>query len=180
MSDLISRQAAIDALWKALYDYEDKTEKQFIESDELDINDWIQHRIFVQNMSDIDRQTIQNLPTIDAVPLEDYRSMEQTVHKLTQAIAEAEPQRAYEQGVKDTLDKYDEDFRIASEVRIAVGCKTAKECWELARNGDIQVVKHGRWIDKDGNFECSHCGNLELLMSSYCRRCGAIMDEVEE
>lgn len=25
------------------------------------------------------------------VPLEDYRSMEQTVHKLTQAIAEAEP-----------------------------------------------------------------------------------------
>ena len=25
MSDLISRQAAIDALWKALYEYEDKT-----------------------------------------------------------------------------------------------------------------------------------------------------------
>lgn len=66
MSDLISRQAAIDALWKALYAYENKTEKQFIESDELDINDWIQHRIFVQNMSDIDRQTIQNLPAIEA------------------------------------------------------------------------------------------------------------------
>lgn len=30
-------------------------------------------------------------PTIKAVPLEDYRSMEQTVHKLTQALAEAEP-----------------------------------------------------------------------------------------
>lgn len=30
-------------------------------------------------------------PTIETVPLEDYRSMEQTVHKLTQAIAEAEP-----------------------------------------------------------------------------------------
>ena len=68
MSDLISRQAAIDALWKALYAYEDKTEKQFIESDELDINHWFQHRIFVQNMSDIDRQTIQNLPTIEAEP----------------------------------------------------------------------------------------------------------------
>ena len=72
MSDLISRQAAIDALWKALYAYEDKTEKQFIESDELDINDWIQHRIFVQNMSDIDRQTIQNLPTIEAEPKHAY------------------------------------------------------------------------------------------------------------
>lgn len=37
------------------------------------------------------RQAINNAPTIEAVPLEDYRSMEQTVCKLTQAIAEAEP-----------------------------------------------------------------------------------------
>jgi len=63
MDDLISRQAVIDALWKALHEYEDKTEKQFQESDELDIGDWIIHRIFVQNMSDIDRQTILNLPS---------------------------------------------------------------------------------------------------------------------
>ena len=61
--DLISRQAAIDALWKALYKYEDETEKQFQESDELDIERWFLHRIFVQNMSDIDRQTILNLPS---------------------------------------------------------------------------------------------------------------------
>lgn len=60
--DLIDRQAAIDALWKALYEYEDKTEKQFLESDDLDVGDWIQHRIFIQNMNDIDRQTILNLP----------------------------------------------------------------------------------------------------------------------
>ena len=73
MSDLISRQAAIDALWKALYAYEDKTEKQFIESNELDINRWFQHRIFVQNMSDIDRQTIQNLPAIEAEPIKHGR-----------------------------------------------------------------------------------------------------------
>lgn len=37
------------------------------------------------------QQAINNAPTIETVPLEDYRSMEQTVHKLTQAIAEAEP-----------------------------------------------------------------------------------------
>ena len=61
--DLISRQAAIDALWKALYEYEDKTEKQFQESEDLDIGDWIEHRIFVQNMSDIDRKTIMELPS---------------------------------------------------------------------------------------------------------------------
>ena len=64
VGDMISRQAAIDALWKALYEYEDKTEKQFQESEDLDIQDWIQHRIFVQNMSDIDRRTILDLPPV--------------------------------------------------------------------------------------------------------------------
>jgi len=63
--DLISRQAAVDALWKALCDYEEETEKQFIESDELDVGEWIGHRIFVQNMNDIDRQTILNLPSAE-------------------------------------------------------------------------------------------------------------------
>lgn len=63
MNNLIDRQMAINALWKALFDYEDKTEKQFQESEELDIDDWISgHRSFVQNMNDIDRQTIFNLP----------------------------------------------------------------------------------------------------------------------
>lgn len=61
--DPISRQAAIEALWKALFEYEDKTEKQFQESEDLDVGDWIGHRIFVQNMNDIDRQVILNLPS---------------------------------------------------------------------------------------------------------------------
>lgn len=61
--DVIYRQAAIDALWKAMYEYEDKMEKQFIESDDLDIEEWILHRIFVQDMSDIDRKTILDLPS---------------------------------------------------------------------------------------------------------------------
>ena len=47
MNDLISRQAAIDALWKAPYEYEDEMEKQ-------------RPSIFVQSM--IDRQAILALP----------------------------------------------------------------------------------------------------------------------
>lgn len=62
--DCISRQGAINALWKALHEYEDKTEKQFQESEDLDVGDWIEHRIFVQNMNDIDRQTILNMPSV--------------------------------------------------------------------------------------------------------------------
>ncbi len=63
MNDMISRQAAIDAMRKALYDYEDKMEKQFQESDELDVAEWIVHRIFVQNMNAIDRKVIMDSPT---------------------------------------------------------------------------------------------------------------------
>ena len=62
--DCISRQGAINALWKALHEYEDKTEKQFQELEDLDVGDWIEHRNFVQNMNDIDRQTILNMPSV--------------------------------------------------------------------------------------------------------------------
>lgn len=33
------------------------------------------------------------VPTVDAVPLEDYKSMERTVNKLTKALVDAEPVR---------------------------------------------------------------------------------------
>lgn len=101
----------------------------------------------------------------------------------------AEPQTAYEQGVKDTLDKYDETCRIASNIRTAFGINTAKECWELVRNGEIQRVKHGRWIRRNGDsrFMCSVCKckenvptcNGEPTIWDYCPNCGAQMDEVE-
>ena len=62
--DLIDREQAIDALWKALYSYEDKAEKQFINDPNLNVSDWILHRIFVQNMNDTDRQIVSLLPAI--------------------------------------------------------------------------------------------------------------------
>ena len=64
MDELIRKQDAIDALWKALFKYEDEAEQKFQASDELNIDDWFMHRIFVQNMSDIDRHAIRDLPTI--------------------------------------------------------------------------------------------------------------------
>lgn len=62
--NFISREMAIRALWKALYKYEDKMERQFIESNELNVNDWIEYRTFVQNMNDSDRQAILELPSV--------------------------------------------------------------------------------------------------------------------
>lgn len=69
MADYIDRQAAIDALWKALWKYEDDSELAFQTHEELDIGEWFQHRIFVQRMSDIDRQTIIDMPAADVEPV---------------------------------------------------------------------------------------------------------------
>ena len=101
-------------------------------------------------------------------------------------------QRAYDQGVKDALDKYDETFRIASDIRCAVGCKTVKECRDLISNGEIQRVKHGRWIGlnrnryNDDEATCSICGSTFASGYSdpswwdYCPNCGADMRDGEK
>ncbi len=62
--DAISRDDAVHALRKALWDYEDKTEKQFRERDDLDYEEWYFHRIFVQAMNDEDVEAICKLPSV--------------------------------------------------------------------------------------------------------------------
>lgn len=80
----------------------------------------------------------------------------------------------------------DEIFRIASEIRLAVGCNTSRECWELVRKGDIQRVRHGRWImhiddlfPKESTMECDQCHEEQPLEcdDNYCPNCGAKMTE---
>ena len=62
---------------------------RLIDADALKKKKKHSHKEFFENVVSV--YDIDNAPTVEAVPLEDYRSMEQTVHKLTQAIAEAEP-----------------------------------------------------------------------------------------
>ena len=64
MNDLISRQQALKEMWKALYEYEDKTEKQFQESKDLDVRDWIMNdRLWVQNGHNLCVNVLVNLPS---------------------------------------------------------------------------------------------------------------------
>ena len=128
-------------------------------------------------------------PTVEAVPLEDYRSMEQTVYKLTQALAEAEPKR----GICEDclfLDSHD-DFTFA--------CKKGKEIhdlngacdkWRSAYlRGEAEPTKHGRWRRTEAyphKIYCSECYatfirndellRLEDIPHDYCPCCGARMD----
>ena len=53
------------------------------------LTDYYRHRTETQH--EALKEAIERVPTVDAVPLEDYKSMEQTVNKLTKAIADAEP-----------------------------------------------------------------------------------------
>ena len=67
------------------------------------------------------------------------------------------------------------------------------EWYEKRRNrtADIDLVRHGHWIDIDPEsyiwkVRCSECSNERSMMSTqgrhpkYCEECGAKMDEVEE
>ena len=95
---------------------------------------------------------IDYMPTIEAVPLEDYRSMEQTVYKLIQAIAEAEP-------IKHGRWK---------QVEVVHDRKDAKiQDWQQA-----QCSVCGRWHTTPFMYY--------LKLDNYCPNCGANMREVEE
>ena len=55
------------------------------------------------------------------------------------------------------------------------------EAWEVL--DDAEPVKHGRWIDVNGDgslWRCSLCEETQCCKSNYCGDCGAKMDEVEE
>ena len=158
MDDLISRQAAIEALWKALYEYEDKTEKQFIDSEELDVADWIQHRIFVQNMNDIDRQTILNLPSAQPEPCEDAVSRKAVYDAM---VEKGQRSRRYKLGEIWELN--------GTEIREALDTVPSV----------TPEQKRGKWI----NGYCSECGKhapfwamaSTYYESSFCPNCGADM-----
>lgn len=97
------------------------------------------------------RQAINNAPTVDAVPLEDYRSMEQTVHKLAQALAEAEPVK-HGRWINERVHNLHNGEQ-----------RNARECSECGAIYFIYDMANA--IDE---------------VPRYCPNCGARMDEVEE
>lgn len=175
MDDLISRQVAIDALWKALYKYEDETEKQFIESDELDVSDWMLHRIFVQNMSDIDRQTILNLPSAQSEQHE----------RVYKGIVVGYPSNIFlkYEGKPYFSIKYTEngqEFIGYGTYDIEVLSKYLKEYFMPSSQSEQKI---GKWIETETSYadgiqecQCSICKRLSPRpLGEFCRWCGATM-----
>ena len=64
MEDLISRQAAIDSTWKALFEYEDKMEESY--QDPEDLSEWImKKRPWVQKGHDLCLKALLEEPSAD-------------------------------------------------------------------------------------------------------------------
>ena len=86
--------------------------------------------------------------------------------------------------------EWDETYRIASNIRTLFGIDTAKECWELVRNHEIERIKHGRWIRTGEDGYCSICKcdmpmfredwEWKYTETPYCPNCNARMDEEGE
>ena len=78
--------------------------------------------------------------------------------------------------VKDLGDEYhgmisDESLRIYRII----------ERLESAPTADVQEVRHGEWVRKNGEMYCSECGGEALMdevyyKSPYCPKCGAKID----
>lgn len=45
---------------------------------------------------------------------------------------------------------------------------------------DAVPVRHGHWIDRDGQYECSECHNISCCRANYCPDCGALMNGGEQ
>lgn len=71
MSRMIDADELAQTFWKVLYEYEDKTEKQFMEHVELDLSDWFCHRIFVQTIHGHLLNALEDAPSIDLVRCEE-------------------------------------------------------------------------------------------------------------
>lgn len=58
-----------------------------------------------------------------------------------------------------------------------------EECAKKMPTVDAVPVRHGHWIDVNGDgslWRCSVCGETQCCESNYCGDCGAKMDEVTE
>lgn len=70
MIDYIDRQAAIDALWKELFAYEDAQEKEAVDKGNEAIDEWfLKVRPCIQTVSDNGRMAILELPVADVEPV---------------------------------------------------------------------------------------------------------------
>ena len=79
MADYIKREDAINALWKALYEFEDRREKIFTDVPELNIADWINHRVHVQSCHADCIDAVNAIPSADVAEVRHGKWIDKTM-----------------------------------------------------------------------------------------------------
>lgn len=77
-------------------------------------------------------------------------------------------------------------MRACYDSFLKTGNKAYREIFALVEAvpaEDVQEVRHGHWIDVNGDgrtFECSACGGISCCNAAYCNECGAKMVNEDE
>lgn len=62
-------------------------------------------------------------------------------------------------------------------IEYAAGWKACVDWIKTLPTIDAVPIRHGYWIDRDGQYECSECHNISCCKGKYCTDCGAKMDD---
>lgn len=65
-------------------------------------------------------------------------------------------------------------------IEYAAGWKACVDWIKTLPTVDAVPVRHGYWIDRDGQYECSECHNISCCRANYCPDCGALMNGGEQ
>ena len=97
------------------------------------------------------------------------------------------------EAVLDRLAKVDMDTHYGFTAGVQFGVDHAIQCIKETPAADVAPVRHGRWIEYDGDdagfHYCSECkaqafnyeenGEVIEVLSEWCPHCGALMDRKE-
>lgn len=65
-------------------------------------------------------------------------------------------------------------------IEYAAGWKACVDWIKTLPTVDAVPIRHGYWIDHDGQYECSECHNISCCKGNYCPDCGALMNGGEQ
>ena len=167
MSDLISRQAAIDAIHSAIFDFfdiiEDDSESPITYKDKklLELNKAITKRI--RQMPSAQREPTRIISETRAIPSDDDRvSLSETV-TATYYDEEHEEWSRKIVTVRDVLDSVCDEYTVLPSAE-----RTGR--WTHVYDENEKLFFRNKWI-------CSACGKSNTYgMLDFCPHCGARME----
>ena len=75
MKNLIEKDEAIVELWVSRFKYIEKIEKEIIKCEKSELGEWMIRSAFVNEMSNMDIQSVNNIKPVEILTEEDYMEL---------------------------------------------------------------------------------------------------------